>query len=147
LRRLEDIPIHFLDHYYHLDSGRIDGLTGVWVKNARQQDAKIAAIGVKLRRWITMHGMSINIDPEMEYFQNIVPCGIADKPVTSLQALLTDATKSFYTSNLQSPPTAEPLQLSFRQTADELIASFQVIFERDCEVIPEAESLQYLQAL
>ena len=62
--------------------GRVEGQTGVWVKGE-----KIAAMGIKLKRWVTMHGISININPRMEYFSNIVPCGIRDKGVTSLHKL------------------------------------------------------------
>lgn len=47
-------------------------------------DAKIAAMGVKIRRWVTMHGVSINVNPEMRYFNNIIPCGISDKAVGAL---------------------------------------------------------------
>jgi lipoyl(octanoyl) transferase len=64
--------------------GRMEGLTGVWAGNL-----KVAAMGIKLRRWVTMHGVSVNVDPDMRYFQNIVPCGVrdADKGVTSLRGL------------------------------------------------------------
>ena len=67
--------------------GRMEGLTGVWAGNL-----KVAAMGIKLRRWVTMHGVSVNVDPDMRYFQNIVPCGIrdADKGVASLRGLGVD---------------------------------------------------------
>ena len=82
LRRLEDTLIQTLDHF-NLTGERIEGMTGVWVN-----DAKIAAIGVGVRNWITYHGIALNIDPQMEHFDLIVPCGIRNKPVTSLRAVM-----------------------------------------------------------
>jgi len=62
------------------------GRIGVWVaENANE--AKIAAIGVRVRHWVTLHGLSINIAPDLTHFSGIVPCGLAELPVTSLQAL------------------------------------------------------------
>lgn len=62
------------------------GLTGVWTVLPDGADGKIAALGIKLRRWVTMHGLSLNVHPDMRYFDNIVPCGISDKEVTSMEA-------------------------------------------------------------
>ena len=64
-----------------------EGMIGVWVKNQDGNDAKIAAIGVRARQWVTFHGMSLNIDPNLSHFEPIVPCGISDFSVTSLKAL------------------------------------------------------------
>jgi len=82
LRDLEETLILMLADF-DLTAGRIPGLTGVWVEGA-----KIAAIGIKVSRWITMHGFALNVNTDLSYFGNIVPCGIADKPVTSLEKLL-----------------------------------------------------------
>ncbi|MCT7951789.1 lipoyl(octanoyl) transferase LipB [Ancylothrix sp. C2] len=78
LRQLEEVIIQVLDQY-NLKGERIEGLTGVWVENR-----KVAAIGIKVSRWITMHGFALNINPNLEGFQKIIPCGIAHKPVGSL---------------------------------------------------------------
>jgi lipoyl(octanoyl) transferase len=59
---------------------------GIWVDRAESQ-AKIGAIGVRVRRWVTMHGFSLNVDPELSHFSGIVPCGIAAFPVTSLDEI------------------------------------------------------------
>ncbi len=67
-----------------LDSGRLEGSTGVWIDPTGRRPRKIAAIGVKLSRARSMHGFAINVDPDMEWFSRIVPCGISDKGVTSL---------------------------------------------------------------
>jgi lipoyl(octanoyl) transferase len=63
----------------------IDGKIGVWVGSG-SETAKIAAIGVRVRRWVSFHGLAINVSPDLEHFSGIVPCGLAE-PVTSLQAL------------------------------------------------------------
>ena len=82
LRQLEEVILQLLQSY-GLPAERLSGLTGVWVEGY-----KVAAIGIKVSRWITMHGFSLNIDPDLTGFQRIVPCGIADKPVGSLRQFL-----------------------------------------------------------
>ena len=84
LRRMEQVAIDSLVNLglSAAEVGRVKGQTGVWVG-----EEKIAAMGIKLKRWVTMHGISINVNPRMEYFSNIVPCGIRDKGVTSLHKL------------------------------------------------------------
>ncbi|MBD1843716.1 lipoyl(octanoyl) transferase LipB [Cyanobacteria bacterium FACHB-63] len=79
LRQLEEVIIRMLA-VYGLMGTRIPGLTGVWVK-----DRKLAAIGIKVSRWITMHGFALNVNPDLSGFDRIVPCGIADKAVGSLE--------------------------------------------------------------
>lgn len=84
MRYLEEAVIRTIAHY-GIVGGRIDGLTGVWLdiddpKKAR----KIAALGVKCSRWLTMHGFAFNVNTDLNYFNHIVPCGITDKKVTSL---------------------------------------------------------------
>ncbi|HXV25450.1 MAG TPA: lipoyl(octanoyl) transferase LipB [Alphaproteobacteria bacterium] len=66
---------------------RRPGRVGIWVVRPGGSEEKIAAIGVRIRRWITYHGISINRDPDLSHFQGIVPCGVADRAVTSLAAL------------------------------------------------------------
>ncbi len=86
LRQLEEVIIQVLN-CYQLPGKRIPGLTGVWVNNY-----KVAAIGIKVKRWVTMHGFSINVCPDLQGFKNIIPCGIEDKSVGSLQQFLPDIT-------------------------------------------------------
>lgn len=84
LRLLEESIIRTLDEY-GLEAGRIKGLTGVWLDHEKQKNPrKICALGVKSSRWVTMHGFAFNINTDLDYFKNIVPCGIEDKAVTSL---------------------------------------------------------------
>ena len=85
LRLLEEAVILTLREY-DIDGGRIDGLTGVWIDYKVQMNPrKICALGVKSSRWVTMHGFAFNIHPDLDYFKNIIPCGIDDKAVTSLE--------------------------------------------------------------
>lgn len=84
LRFLEEAIILTLADY-GVRAGRIDGLTGVWLDWENPDLArKICAMGVKSSRWVTMHGFAFNVDVDLDYFNNIVPCGIPDKAVTSL---------------------------------------------------------------
>ena len=78
LRQLEEVIILVLK-VYGLKGYRVAGLTGVWLEGR-----KIAAIGIKVRRWITMHGFALNVSPDLSGFERIVPCGIENKPVGSL---------------------------------------------------------------
>ena len=85
LRFLEEAVILTLKDY-GLESGRVEGATGVWIEGDNPLKArKICAIGVKLSRWVTMHGFAFNVNTNLDYFDNIVPCGIINKSVTSLQ--------------------------------------------------------------
>ena len=83
VRCLERVMIAVCGHY-GVDAGTIDGLTGTWVGGNR----KIGAIGVRISRWVTMHGLALNVTTDLSDFGVIVPCGIADKAVTSLSAEL-----------------------------------------------------------
>ncbi|MBL6594775.1 MAG: lipoyl(octanoyl) transferase LipB [Flavobacteriales bacterium] len=84
LRLLEESVILTLADY-GVTGQRLDGFTGVWVDAEKETPRKICAIGVKCSRWVTMHGIGFNINSNLDYFKHIVPCGIEDKSVTSLQ--------------------------------------------------------------
>lgn len=86
MRFLEESIIRTL-HYFGIEGGRIQGLTGVWI-DIETRPRKICAFGVKTSRWVTMHGFALNVNPDLNYFNNIVPCGIPDKAVTSMQTEL-----------------------------------------------------------
>ncbi len=83
MRLLEEAIIITLKEY-GLNGGRVEGMTGVWLDGDSDKARKICAMGVKCSRWVTMHGFALNVDTDMQYFNNIVPCGIVDKKVTSL---------------------------------------------------------------
>ncbi len=88
LRHLEEAVIKTLAEY-GITAGRIAGLTGVWLDGDDAGMArKICALGIKCSRWVTMHGLAFNVNTDLAYFDNIIPCGIDDKAVTSMQAEL-----------------------------------------------------------
>lgn len=103
IRSLEDVIIQTLAHH-RIDATRMEKFTGVWVDNA-----KIAAVGIGIHQWVTYHGIAINLNPNPEHWKLIVPCGIQDKPVTSLTQLL------------ENPPTLSELMDTF---ADEFQRTF-----------------------
>ncbi len=85
LRFLEEMVILTLADF-GMEAGRIDGLTGVWLDHIEKKNPrKICAFGVKASRWVTMHGWALNVNTDLDYFNNIVPCGITDKAVTSME--------------------------------------------------------------
>ena len=84
LRTLEDAVILTLADY-GLKGDRDSGFTGVWFDADNAKARKICAMGVRCSRWVTMHGLALNVNTDLNYFNNIVPCGIDDKAVTTLQ--------------------------------------------------------------
>jgi lipoyl(octanoyl) transferase len=72
---------------FGVESWRAEGRVGIWTRDIDGSEAKIGAIGVRVRRWVTMHGFSVNLDPDLSHFGGIVPCGIAEYGVTSLARL------------------------------------------------------------
>jgi lipoyl(octanoyl) transferase len=84
MRELEEVVIRCLADF-GITAGRIKGLTGVWLGDEDDPNArKICAMGVKASRWVTMHGLALNVNTDLDYFRYIVPCGIEDKAVTSI---------------------------------------------------------------
>ena len=84
LRFLEEAVILTLSEY-GVEGKRSNGETGVWIDGGTSKSRKICAIGVKSSRWVTMHGFAFNINTDLTYFDNIIPCGILEKEVTSLK--------------------------------------------------------------
>jgi lipoyl(octanoyl) transferase len=96
VRNLEQWIIQTLGEF-SITGERREGRVGIWVDRGANSDGtrreeKIAAIGVRVRRWVTFHGISVNVEPELEHFSGIVPCGIAEHGVTSLVDLGIPAT-------------------------------------------------------
>ena len=84
MRFLEEVVVSTLKEF-GIESGRFEGLTGVWIEAETPRARKICAMGVKSSRWVTMHGIGFNINTDLNYFSHIIPCGIDDKAVTSMK--------------------------------------------------------------
>lgn len=114
LRFLEEINIRTLNEY-GITSERSNGETGVWLETDNPiKTRKICALGVRSSRWVTMHGFALNVNVNLDYFNNIIPCGISDKAVTSMDKEL-------------------GRNISINEVKNKLIKHFSDLFE--CEVI------------
>lgn len=94
MRTLEQVLIDTLIEF-KITAQRNDGLTGVWVGNE-----KIAALGVRISRWVTMHGFALNVNPDLSFYDGIIPCGIFDHGVTSMEQLLGETQNSDNVKNM-----------------------------------------------
>lgn len=125
LRSLEDVVIRALKSACAIEATRIKGLTGVWVG-----DKKVAAIGVRVSRWVTYHGMALNVTTDLSPFKRIVPCGISDHPVGSVNEILyrQSHSQTFQDqSNMLLDQNQELLDLLHRR----LLAEFSEVFRLD----------------
>jgi lipoyl(octanoyl) transferase len=113
VRDLEEVMIRVCADY-GLEAGRVKGFSGAWIG-----DEKIGAIGVRISRWITSHGFAFNVTTDVDFFNLIVPCGIADKGVTSLQ------------SKLGRAP-------AMREVEDRFVSHFEAVFDR---AVPDSETI------
>ena len=109
VRDLEEVMIRTCADY-GLEAGRIQGLTGAWIGADSAGAGKIGAIGVRISRWITSHGFAFNVSTRLDHFQLIVPCGIADRGVTSLE----QATGRAIPRRRGGGPDRRPLRGGFR---------------------------------
>ncbi len=111
VRDLEEVMIRVCTAY-GVEAGRLAGLTGTWVTHPTRGPEKIGAIGVRISRWVTSHGLAFNVATDLAFFDLIVPCGVADRGVTSLERV-----------------TRRPLDLA--EVAVALSTEMAAVFERD----------------
>jgi len=132
VRRLEEAMIRaFAD--LGLGTGRVAGRSGVWVEadsstgsGPARPERKVAAIGVRVAAGVTMHGFAINVDPDLGWFDKIVPCGITDAGVTSLAAELDDSTLSLHTvAHVLRPHLEDLLSFTAYERSSDLRAAHQ----------------------
>ena len=120
MRTLEEGIIRTLADY-GIVAGRIEGLTGVWLDHEAQQNPrKICAMGVKASRWVTMHGFALNVNTDLAYFGYIVPCGIDDKAVTSMQQELGKPVDMQQVTDTLQGHLAELFQLEIKNSVSNL---------------------------
>ena len=111
LRDLEEVLLQTLARF-NIAGSRAEGFTGVWVP-----EGKLAAIGVRVSSgWITSHGFALNVHPDLSFFSSIVPCGISDRPVTSMAGVLERSVK-------------------IDEVIPDLVTSFEKVFSRDAVVV------------
>ncbi|MEO9469450.1 lipoyl(octanoyl) transferase LipB [Parasphingorhabdus sp.] len=109
-RRQADVRnfVHALENWiiatlaeFGVSARAVEGRVGIWCDTPDGQEAKIGAIGIRIRKWVTMHGFSVNIDPDLDHFTGIIPCGISEYPVTSLRQLGITASMSNFDAALK----------------------------------------------
>ena len=115
LRKLENVVIDTLKSY-DLKGFTIKGETGVWVKDENGLSKKICAFGIRASRWVTMHGLCLNVNPDLSYFDFIIPCGIKDKGVTSLSHLKKEV-------------------IDINQVKSKLVENFELVFNAEINFI------------
>ena len=126
LRNLEEVMIRLCAEY-GISATRVKDKTGVWIKTPHEQDArKICAMGIRCSRWVTMHGFALNVNTDLAYFDYIVPCGIQNKAVTSLQ------------KELSRPVDEDEVRTS-------LLRHFADVFGLKLRILSNHESIDYLQ--
>ena len=139
---IEQCIINTLSNF-DLTCTRDDAGTGVWVNNS-----KIAAIGLSASKWVTMHGFSMNINPNLNYFDNIIPCGIENKTVTSLNKLMLDDNNVLDIHTIGNIvanefSTAFDLELDFIEIDEmEMIHTLLDLNEIDIEMINEEQTIE-----
>ena len=118
VHRLEEWIIRTLARF-DIRGERREGRVGIWVVRHGGEEEKIAAIGVRVRHWVTYHGLAVNVDPELDHYRGIIPCGIAEHGVTSLARLGVRATMT--------------------ELDDALRTTFAEVFEAESLCVPEAD--------
>eukprot|EP00250_Pteridium_aquilinum_P015772 c22755_g1_i1 orf=166-1083(+) len=141
LRSLEEVVIRALHSACAVDATRIKGLTGVWVG-----DEKVAAIGVRVSRWVTYHGLALNVTTDLSPFKRIVPCGISSHPVGSVyeilhrQACLQTRQDQ---SNMPSSQTQDLLDLLHQKLLSEFSEVFGLELSHTCQDISILSASSY----
>lgn len=126
LRQLEEVLIQTLQ-VYGLAGERMPGLTGVWIEGY-----KVAAIGIKVSRWVTMHGFALNVCPDLSGFSKIVPCGIGDRPVGCL-------------TQFRPALKVATVQATLEQCFSDVFGVHLVLGEKDWHTFPSGSSLKSLR--
>jgi len=126
LRELEEVIIRTCSDF-QLNTGRLEGRTGVWLLDPPGEERKVCAMGIRCSRWVTMHGFALNVAPDLGHFDMIVPCGIQDRGVTSLEV-----------------ETGSPVEMQL--VADRIAMHFARVFGSDVRILERADAEPFLAA-
>ncbi|XP_061370688.1 octanoyltransferase LIP2p, chloroplastic-like [Gastrolobium bilobum] len=133
LRTLEEVVIRVLSSTFSIQASRLEGLTGVWVGNE-----KLAAVGIRVARWITYHGLALNVTTDLTPFKWIVPCGIRDRQVGSIKGLLRKAQScnSHGKADLDYLDDASLIRIIHRSLIEEFSQAFQLEYQHRTISVP-----------
>lgn len=126
MRDMEELVIRTLAEY-DIIGFRVTGRTGVWV-GPQGAERKICAFGIHTSRWVTTHGLALNVDPDLEFFRRITPCGIADRGITSLAKELQES-------------------LTLKEVSDHIVNHFDAVFGAHSNVLDSNDSYAYLEGV
>ncbi|XP_058069174.1 octanoyltransferase LIP2p, chloroplastic-like [Magnolia sinica] len=124
LRSLEELVIRVLSSTFSIQASRLEGLTGVWVGNQ-----KVAAIGIRVSRWITYHGLALNVNTDLSPFQHIVPCGIRDRGVGSISGVLSSSSGGKITKNTVHKDAYQLMDITHKSLLREFSEIFQLTLQ------------------
>ncbi|GAA0469639.1 lipoyl(octanoyl) transferase LipB [Parasphingorhabdus litoris] len=117
---LEDWVIRALATF-GVNARAVEGRVGIWCDTPQGEEAKIGAIGIRIRKWVTMHGFSVNIDPDLSHFDGIIPCGISEYPVTSLKQMGIDASLDDFDAALKQTASKFLMAIDKQARNDSLV--------------------------
>jgi lipoyl(octanoyl) transferase len=127
LRKLEEVVIRVLSSAFAINASRLDGFTGVWVGNK-----KMAAIGIRVSKWMTYHGLALNVTTDLTPFNSIVPCGIRNRGVGSVKGLIEDGEHYNKLEDLQLLDIAHESLLKEFSEVFQLQMEKQTVFKLEC---------------
>ncbi|CAN8288596.1 unnamed protein product [Cochlearia groenlandica] len=125
LRKLEEVVIRVLSSSFSIEATRVDGLTGVWVG-----DQKVAAIGIRVSKWMTYHGLALNVTTDLTPYDSIVPCGIKDRRVGSIKGLIKDGKYVKRNICYSKLDDSELIDLAHESLLEEFSQVFQLQIEK-----------------
>ncbi|KAK6938753.1 hypothetical protein RJ641_032261 [Dillenia turbinata] len=121
LRALEEVVIRMLSSTFSIKASRLEGFTGVWVG-----DLKLAAIGIRVTRWIAYHGLALNVTTDLTPFQQIVPCGIRNRGVGSIKSLLGESLIRSGIASMHDHDDGKLIDITYRSLMEEFAEVFQL---------------------
>lgn len=131
-----------LENVSGITADRIQGLTGVWVGNQ-----KVAAIGIRATKWVTYHGLALNVTTNLEGFTSIIPCGIEDKPVTSVYNILYHEEDGIENATIAPPEEENALLLEYSYGLQDAFSDIFGLEMEDFSVVSGQDAIDELQSI